>query len=95
MVPLNAAWSDLGSWDALAELTQQDEDGNRITGDVLSLGSRNLYVRSPDRMTVAVGLSDLTIVDSPDALYVGATDQAGKLKEAVAEMEKAGRSVRL
>ncbi len=91
MEPLNTAWSDVGSWEALAEFTEADTAGNRSNGDVQVRGSANVFVQSPDKLAVVLGAENLIVVDTPDAILVAAKDQAQALKDVVAELEASGR----
>src|SRR5207244_77248 len=75
-VPCDIGWSDIGSWNAVSELTAQDDNGNRFEGEVLSHGSRNNYVNSEDRLTALVGVEDLLIIDTPDALMIAHKNHA-------------------
>ena len=65
-------WSDVGSWDSVSALTAPDEAGNRIIGETISVDSRDCYVHSEDRLVAALGVENLIIVDTPDALLVAA-----------------------
>ena len=91
MVPFAGAWSDVGSWTSVAELTTTpDARGNRIHGKAQALcGSTRNYVYAPDRLVVTVGVEDLLIVDTPDAVLVAHQDAAEKVKEAVGELDRA------
>ena len=70
MVPLNAGWSDLGSWEALWESSDKDENGNAVYGDAFVKNCENSLVHSATRLVAAVGLKDIAIIDSDDALLV-------------------------
>lgn len=70
VVPCSIGWSDIGSWTALGDLLDADANGNRVQGEVLLHGARNCTIQSPDRMVGAVGVENLIIVDTPDALLV-------------------------
>ena len=63
-------WNDIGSWDALGELTPADANGNRLSGEAIMVGATNCYVQSDSRVVAAVGVENLIIVDTPDALLV-------------------------
>ncbi len=91
MVPLEAGWSDVGSWAALADLGEKDEADNVARGDTLLEGVRNTYVDAGDRLVAAVGVSDLVIVDTADALLVTSKDAVQDLGEVVARLGSAGR----
>jgi mannose-1-phosphate guanylyltransferase/mannose-6-phosphate isomerase len=70
VVPFKGAWSDVGSWNAVAALSPADDVGNRINGQGLAVHSTNTYINAPHRPVVALGTSDLVIVDTPDAVLV-------------------------
>lgn len=86
VVPFEGQWSDVGSWNAVAELTPADADGNRITGQGHTLGAHNTYIHAPGRTVVALGTQDLLIIDTPDALLVARRDQAEQVKDVVAHL---------
>ncbi len=92
MIPLVGAWSDVGSWNAVASLSPADESGNRIHGQGRAWGSRNTYINAPHRPVVALGISDLIVVDTPDAVLVAAVDQVEQVKEVVAQLKEQGAS---
>jgi mannose-1-phosphate guanylyltransferase/mannose-6-phosphate isomerase len=85
-------WNDIGSWSALAELTPADDAGNRVNcrvrGDALMVGSRDCYVQS-ERVVAAVGVEELVIVDTPDALLVSHRDRAQEVKTVVQRLKLA------
>ncbi|WP_082877178.1 mannose-1-phosphate guanylyltransferase/mannose-6-phosphate isomerase [Hydrogenophaga crassostreae] len=88
VVPYFGAWSDVGSWNAVAELSPADSDGNRLEGQAVSLGASNTFVHAPHRPVVALGTKDLLIIDTPDAVLVAHRDSAEMVKEVVARLEK-------
>ena len=87
VVPFAGAWSDVGSWNAVAELTPADDQGNRIDGQGLAVQSQRTYIYAPHRSVVALGTQDLLIIDTPDALLVAASSHAEQVKSVVAELE--------
>jgi mannose-1-phosphate guanylyltransferase/mannose-6-phosphate isomerase len=87
VVPFTGAWSDVGSWNAVAELTPPDERGNRIDGLGLAEDADNTYIHAPFRQVVALGTRDLLIVDTPDALLVSSTSHAEQVKRVVTRLE--------
>lgn len=87
VVPFAGAWSDVGSWNAVAELTAPDADGNRIAGQGLAVQARNTYIHAPHRPVVALGTQDLLIVDTTDALLVATPGHAELVKLVVAQLE--------
>lgn len=94
VVPLDAGWSDIGSWSALLEaLSAGHGDGLVASGQHLDRGSRRVLVHGGDRLIVTVGLEDVIIVDTPDALLVCARERAEEIKPVLDEIaEKAGES---
>ena len=80
MVPASFEWSDIGSWRAVSELIAPDADGNRFVGRALALDTRNTFIQSAHRMTAAVGVEDLLIVDTEDALLVAHASRAQDVK---------------
>ena len=89
VVPFVGQWSDVGSWNAVADLTPADAEGNRIDGQGHTLQARNTYIHAPGRTVVALGTQDLLIIDTPDALLVANRDHAEQVKDVVAHLENA------
>ena len=88
VVPGTFGWNDIGSWDAVRSLSAPDDEGNRSTGETVFVDSHDVYVHnSEDRLVATVGLENLLIIDTPDALLVAAADQAQKVKEVVKELK--------
>lgn len=79
-------WSDIGSWKAISELYESDESGNRIKGKAIMVGSTGCFVQSGERVVAAVGVKNLIIVDTGDAVLVADRDQAQDVKEVVAQL---------
>jgi mannose-1-phosphate guanylyltransferase len=92
VVPLDAGWSDIGSWSALLEaLSSKTGDSLVASGEHLDRGSKRVLVHGGDRLVVTVGLEDVIIVDTPDALLVCARDRAEEIKPVLDEIaRKAG-----
>lgn len=90
MVTLDAGWSDVGSWDALHEVLDKEEGNNAFVGDVMNFGSRNCLVRSK-RLTAIVDVEDLTVIDSPDALFISKRGSSQRVRDVVARIKKDGR----
>ncbi len=84
-------WSDLGSWQALWEKLLQDRQGNIGQGDHISINCQNTMVLAKDRLVVTIGLKDLTVVETPDAVLVCRTSESQKVKEVVARLENLKR----
>ena len=79
-------WSDIGSWKAISDLYDSDEIGNRIRGKAVLVDARNCYVQSEDRLVAGVGLDDLVIVDTGDAVLVAHRDRAQEVKQVVNQL---------
>ena len=86
--PFAGLWSDVGSWNAVADMCPPDQDGNRVEGQGVAIQSRNTFVHAPYRCVVALGVEDLLIVDTPDAVLVTRRGAAEQVKNVVAELEK-------
>ncbi len=92
VVPAEIGWSDLGAWQSLWEIQDKDPSGNVVSGDVVALKSRNSYLRSTDTRTLAaVGLEDMTIVVTDDAVLAARSDMTPLVKDLVAEMTREDR----
>jgi len=92
VLPFSGAWSDVGSWNAVAQLHGADEQGNRLSGHAFAVGSNDTFVHAPTRPVVALGVRDLLIVDTPDALLVAHSDCAEQVKDVVSLLTTHGRS---
>ena len=90
VVPCSIGWSDIGSWAALSELSVADADGNRVEGEALLHESTNCYIRSNERMVGAVGLDNLLIIDTPDALLVAHKSRSQDVKHLYAALKGKG-----
>ncbi|MCC8391799.1 mannose-1-phosphate guanylyltransferase/mannose-6-phosphate isomerase [Paraburkholderia sp. MMS20-SJTR3] len=88
VVPADFGWSDIGSWVAVRELSAPDADNNRTTGEAIFVDSSNTYVHSQNRMVATVGVENLMIIDTPDALLVAHPDKAQDVKKVVARLKK-------
>jgi mannose-1-phosphate guanylyltransferase len=90
VLPLDAQWSDVGSWSALWETADRDSLGNVVRGRVISQDSRNCYLRSEHRLVVALGVDDLVVVETDDVVLVAHRDRAQDVKAVVGMLEKQG-----
>ena len=84
-------WSDVGSWNAVYELEQSDQHGNVLKGDALVESSSGSYVHAKERLVALVGVKDLIIVDTPDALLIVSREYSQQVGDLVKRLEKAGR----
>ena len=91
VLPLRAGWSDLGAWSSLWELGKRDGQGNVLHGDVYAHGMRNSLLLSTHRLLAAVGLEDVIVVETPDAVLVVHKDRVQEVREVVARLKDQGR----
>jgi mannose-1-phosphate guanylyltransferase/mannose-6-phosphate isomerase len=92
MVPLDAAWSDLGAWDAVWQVSERDADGNAVTGDALLSDTHNTLVHATSRLVGVIGLRDVVVVETPDAVLVADRQHSQDVKHIVGALQRAGRS---
>lgn len=90
VVPGNFGWSDIGSWNAIRDLVEPDAGQNRALGEAIFVDSTNTFVQSEDRLVAAVGINDLMIIDTADALLVAHPDKSQDVKKVVAQLKKDG-----
>ncbi|KIP87859.1 MULTISPECIES: mannose-1-phosphate guanylyltransferase/mannose-6-phosphate isomerase [Pseudomonas] len=95
MVPLDAGWSDIGSWSALWDVSDKDEQGNVHKGDVLSHDSHNNYVHADYRLVTTVGVENLIIVETKDTIMVAHKDKAQEVKRIVEQLKRDERGEHL
>ncbi len=91
MVPLDAGWSDVGSWSALQDVCESDENGNSLDGDALIHNCEGTYVQAESRLVAAVGVKDLIIVETKDSVLVADKAQSQDVKELVDRLKESGR----
>lgn len=84
-------WNDIGSWSAVAEIAERDENGNSLLGDVVAHNVKNSYVRSESRMVAAIGVDNLVIVETPDVVLVTSKDHVQDVKRVVEKLIAEGR----
>lgn len=87
MVPLDAGWSDIGSWSALWDVSDKDAQGNVLKGDVLTQDSRNSYVHADSRLVTLVGVEDLVVVETKDAIMVAHKNRVQDVKHIVEQIK--------
>ncbi len=90
VVPGDFGWNDIGSWNAIRDLVQPDDFENRALGEAIFIDTHNTFVQSEDRLVATVGISDLMIIDTPDALLVAHSGKAQDVKKVVAQLKKDG-----
>ena len=93
VVPLQAGWSDLGAWDALWQVREQDAQGNAHIGDTVQHGCSNSLLLSSSRLVAGVGLDSIVVVETPDAILVADKRQTQEVKQIVAKLREAGHAL--
>ncbi|MCP5425904.1 MAG: mannose-1-phosphate guanylyltransferase/mannose-6-phosphate isomerase [Gammaproteobacteria bacterium] len=89
--PLDVAWSDIGSWSALWEVGEHDANGNSLRGDVVTLATRDSYVYSSDRLVATLGVDDLIVIETSDAVLVAHKSQVQDVKQIVTRLQEEQR----
>ena len=92
LIPLNTAWNDIGSWTALCDVQETDQDGNVLQGDVVTENVKNSYLRAESRMLAAVGITDHIIVETADAVLVAHKRESQSIKKIVSRLKQNQRS---
>jgi len=87
VIPANIGWSDLGSFDALAEEFPKDENGNSLNDNFIAINSKNNFVYGKERLISLAGIDDLIVVDTPDALLISKKGDSQKIKDIVKELK--------
>ena len=95
MVPLDLNWSDLGSWSSIWEMMDKDADGNVKLGDVLTEDCSNSLFHAEGHLIAALGVKDLVVIDTKDALMIAPRDRVQDVKKLVARLEREGRGEHL
>ena len=91
VVSLDAGWSDIGSWSALWDISEKDTDGNALQGDVLAHDSHNTLIKAEHRLVATLGVDDLVIIETKDAVLVAHKDRVQEVKALVQELKATGR----
>jgi len=91
MVPLDAGWSDLGAWDAVWQVAAKDPQGNAAVGDVVLRDAKNILVHATSRLVSVVGLEDVVVVETPDAVLVTDRRRSQDVKKVVQDLQSSAR----
>lgn len=91
MAPLDVSWDDVGSWLAMYNISPADKNGNVLQGDVIAYDATNTMVRADSRLVSVVGLSDVIVIDTPDALLVARMDETQSVKAVVEKLKELHR----
>ena len=90
VVPVSMGWSDVGSWDALHEISVKDENGNALAGDIMAIDTANSLVRSDGIKVTTIGVEDLIIVATKDTVLVMPRGDSQRVKEIVERLKAEG-----
>ena len=90
VVPATFDWSDIGSWNAMSQLVEPDANNNRSLGEVITFASHGCYIHGDDRLIAALGVDDLIVVDTPDALLISHKDNTQDVKKVVQKLKTMG-----
>ena len=91
VVPMDAGWSDVGSWSALWDVSDKDQNQNSYRGDVIMKNTSNCYIYAPNKLVAAVGLDNIVIVDTKDAVLVADKSRVQEVKQVVEQLKGEGR----
>lgn len=92
VVPMDAGWSDVGAWSSLWEVTEKDSYGNAVRGDVMAHNTQDCLIHSTNKLVATVGLRDIVIVETKDAVLVADKNQVQDVKKIVERLKSEGRS---
>jgi mannose-1-phosphate guanylyltransferase len=92
VVPMDCGWSDVGSWSVLWEIDAKDCNGNVVKGDVINVDTSNSYINAQDKLVAVIGLDDVVIVETKDAVLVSKKSDVQKVKDIVNQLKKSNRS---
>ncbi len=90
LIPCDIGWNDVGSWQAVHEISDKDENGNALQGNVIALGCRNSLVRAEKRLVAAIGVEDLCVIETADAVLISKSDQSQRVREVVDALHDKG-----
>ncbi|GBG57974.1 mannose-1-phosphate guanylyltransferase [Sporomusaceae bacterium FL31] len=91
IIPLKASWNDIGSWDAIHEVLEKDDQGNAVIGDCIPIECANTLMLGQNRLIAGIGLEDLLVVETDDVIVVAKKGESQKVKNLVDELKKRGR----
>ncbi len=92
VIPLDAGWNDVGSWSALWDVTEKDDSGNAISGDVMTLDTKNSYVYSENKLVTLIGVDNLIVIETKDAVMIAPKDRVQEVKQIVDQLRRQNRS---
>ena len=90
LIPCDIGWNDVGSWHAVHEISAKDENGNALQGNVIAVGCKNSLIRAEKRLVAAIGVEDLCIIETDDAVLISKSDQTQRVREVVDALHEKG-----
>ncbi len=90
LIPCDIGWNDVGSWQAVHEISRKDEHGNALQGNVIAVGCTNSLIRSEKRLVAAIGVDDICVIETADAVLITKSDQSQRVREVVDALQKKG-----
>lgn len=91
MIEANFSWNDIGNWHSLWQIQKKDITNNYCEGDVINIDSTNSYISSNNKLTVVIGVDNIIIINTEDALLIVNKSRVEKIKQIVMEMTEIGR----
>ena len=88
----NFGWDDVGSWLAVGRIKENDDKGNVVNGNVVTVNTENCVIEGDKKLIATVGLRDMIIVDTPDATLVSTKENAGEIKQVLAKLREEGKN---
>ena len=92
VIPLDAGWNDVGSWSALWDVTDKDSFGNAISGDVMTVDTKNSYIYSENKLVTVIGVEDLVVIETNDAVLIAPKNRVQEVKQIVDQLKHLGRT---
>ncbi|MDD5383749.1 MAG: mannose-1-phosphate guanylyltransferase/mannose-6-phosphate isomerase [Gallionella sp.] len=90
LIPCDIGWNDVGSWQAVHDISAKDENGNVLQGNVIALGCHNSLIRAEKRLVAAIGVEDLCVIETADAVLISKSDQTQRVREVVDALHENG-----
>ncbi|MBY0576167.1 MAG: mannose-1-phosphate guanylyltransferase/mannose-6-phosphate isomerase [Gallionellaceae bacterium] len=90
LIPCDIGWNDVGSWQAVHEISSKDESGNALQGNVIALDCKNSLIRAEKRLVAAIGVEDLCVIETADAVLISKSDQTQRVREVVDALQHRG-----
>lgn len=92
LIPCDFGWNDVGSWHAVHEIAEKDADGNALQGNVIALDCKNSLIRAEKRLVAAIGIENICVVETADAILISRSDQTQRVREVVDALQERGAS---